>query len=147
MSIRTYFENIADAIKKVDNSIQSITPEQMPEVIRTFNALPKIKNFQITVIGGYNGNAPIRVFINGENFFTATGNSPYNLQYNPSGGTISGFNGGDVKVTITPPQTTFNTSFLKVGLSGAIIFETEEIYPLGQNQSYGYNYDSGVINV
>jgi len=102
------------------------------------------ENFQITVIGGYNGGAPIVIKINNEILFTSVGNSPYNLVYTPTDGIIH-TTIGNIVITITPPAN--NTGKLIIELSGAITFNTNEISPEGSNTSYGYNYDSGVIDV
>lgn len=144
MSIRSYFENIADAIREVSGSSDTYTPAEMPDAIRNITpATPH--NFQITVTGGYNGGATITVKYDGNSVFTATGNSPYNLVYNPSGGSFTDGNGDTVSITITPPVN--QSGKLIISLSGGIVYTTGEISPAGFNTSYGYNFDSGVIDV
>lgn len=144
MSIRTYFENIAEAIRTVTGGSDTYTPAEMPDAIE--NITPPISHtFQITVTGGYNGGAVITVKYNGNSVFTATGNSPYNLAYNPSGGSFLDANGNTVNITINPP--TSSAGKLVIELSGGIIYNTGEISPTGSNTSYGYNYDSGIITV
>lgn len=144
MSIRTYFENIADAIREVSGSSDTYTPAEMPDAIKNITPVTP-HNFQITVTGGYNGGAIITVKYDGNSVFTATGNSPYNLAYNPSGGSFTDANGVTVTITITPPAS--SSGKLIISLSGGIVYTTGEISPQGSNTSYGYNFDSGVIDV
>lgn len=145
MSIKSLFEDIADAIREKSGSSDTYTPAEMPDAIRNISGKPAINNFQLTVIGGYNGDAPIILNINDTEVFIAIGNSPYNLTYKPPSGIIDSFRGDPINISITPPAGQSSSNFLNVKLSGGIVFDSGKIYPLGSNQSYGYNYDSGII--
>lgn len=147
MSIKTLFEDIADAIREKSGSSDTYTPAEMPEAIRNISGKPTINNFQLTVIGGYNGNAPIILNINGTEVFRAIGKPLYNLTYTPPSGLIDSFKGDPISISITPPAGQSSSNFLNVKLSGGIVFDSGQIYPVGSNQSFGYNYDSGIISL
>ena len=145
MTIEDYFSDIADAIRERGSTSAGLTPAQMPQAILDIpGGGGGLESFQITVTGGYNGGAIIKVYCNGTVQFSSTGDSPYNLHYTPEGGSISGY-GDEIIVTITPPAN--NTSPLNVSLSNGVTYSTGNIMPDGANTSYGYNYDSGSIPV
>lgn len=144
MSIKSLFQDIADAIREVEGSSTTYTPTEMPEAIR--NITPPITHYlRITVTGGYNGGATINIYYDNIPVFTTTGNSPYNLAYNPANGSFLDAGGNTVNITVNPPAT--NTSALTINLTGGIIYTSSNIMPNGSNTSYGYNYDSGAISV
>lgn len=94
-----------------------------------------------SVTGGYNGGAVIGMLLNGTSVFTATGDSPYNLNYSPSTGSFS-TESGEVTVGITPPPN--SSGVLIITLSGAVN-ETMRVNHLGGNTSYGYNFRHATI--
>ena len=95
-----------------------------------------------TVSGGYNGGAVIEMQLNGSVVFTATGDSPYNLNYDVTTGSFN-TESGSVSVNVTPPPD--SSGVLIIALSGAVS-KTMSINHLGSNTSYGYNFrDSTII--
>lgn len=96
-----------------------------------------------TVTGGYNGGALINIFLDDVLIFTATGSSPYNLDYNVKEGEFS-INKGNVFINVTPPVN--STSLLYIEYSG--VYENSlSINHVGNNTSYGYNFeDTSIID-
>lgn len=94
----------------------------------------------LTVSGGYNGGATIRVINNTDIVFTATAPDTYNLNYNVTSGTFV-YDGNNVNINITPPAT--STSALGIAFTGGIT-DNYSVMPAGNNTSWGYNFSAVV---
>lgn len=89
-----------------------------------------------TVNGGYNGGASVKCYVDGANILNATGNSPYNLDYDIKTGTITKY-GHTFTVTITPPANSTSTLVITWAIDNVTVW-TESIMYTGSNTSYGY---------
>ena len=102
-----------------------------------FNVVPIV----VTISGGYNGGALVKVFIDNTVIYSGTGNSPYNLTYTPS---EAEFVYDGVSGSISLPAITQEDPRLIVVTYGS---NTENVYfnSAGPNSSYGYGNQSKVI--
>lgn len=89
-----------------------------------------------TVDGGYNGGAKVKCYVDGVNILDATGNSPYNLDYDIKTGTITKY-GHTFTVTITPPANSTSVLLITWAIDNVTVW-TESIMYTGDNTSYGY---------
>lgn len=96
------------------------------------------QNINVSVTGGYNGGAVINITLDGNNVFTSTGNSPYNLVYSVTTGSFNS-EVGNINVLVTPPPN--NQGVLYIDLSDNVSIHCA-VNHLGANTSYGYNYSA-----
>ena len=89
-----------------------------------------------TVNGGFNGGASVKCYVNGINILDATGNSPYNLDYDIKTGSITKY-GHTFTVTITPPANSTSALVITWAIDNVTVW-TESIMYTGSNTSYGY---------
>ena len=90
-----------------------------------------------SIVGGFNGSAPLRCYVNDTLILSATGNSPYNLDYDVK--TASYIIGSHtISVVVTPPANSTSALVITWSLDNTVVW-TETIMPAGGNTSYGYN--------
>lgn len=90
-----------------------------------------------SIVGGYNGNAPLICKVDDVTVINATGSVPYNLDYTQKFGAY--FIGGHtITVQVTPPANSTALLYINWYLDNTLIW-TESISPAGSNTSFGYN--------
>lgn len=101
-------------------------------------------NMTVSISGGYNGGASVKIHYNGAQVFSATGSSPYNSSYSPSSGTFV-IDGETVSVTIPNLPTT--TSPFSMTISTSVDSATVTFMHEGRNTSYGYGEQQTTIQL
>ena len=95
---------------------------------------------KLTVSGGYNGGATIKVYFDNVQVFTATANDTYNMNYTDTYEEIS-TSIGTVTISVTPPAS--QTGDLVITVTGPNSTTSKTPPKQGANTSYGYgNYSS-----
>ena len=96
-----------------------------------------------SIIGGYNGGAPLRCYVNDALILSATGNSPYNLDYDNKS---SSYNilGHTINIEVIPPANSTRALVIIWSVDNVVVW-TESIMPNGDNTSYGYNTEESHI--
>ena len=89
-----------------------------------------------TVNGGYNGGAKVKCYVDGTKILDATGDSPYNLDYDIKTGSTTKY-GHTFTVTITPPANSTSALVITWAIDNVTVW-TESIMYTGSNTSYGY---------
>ena len=89
------------------------------------------------IIGGYNGGAPLRCYVNDTLILSATGTSPFNLDYDIKTATYT-IGGHTVNIVVTPPANSTSALVITWSIDNVIVW-TESIMPAGSNTSYGYS--------
>ena len=91
------------------------------------------------IVGGYNGGAPLRCYVNNILVLSATGTSPYNLDYDVKIASYT-IGGHSVDIVVTPPANSTSALIITWSIDNVVVW-TESIMPSGDNTSYGYNTD------
>lgn len=89
----------------------------------------------VTVVGGYNGGAVIKVTANGDQIFTATASDVYNLNYDQTYAEVQ-TSIGTVTIQVTPPSS--QSGELYITVTGPENSFTSNPPKQGANTSYGY---------
>lgn len=90
-----------------------------------------------SIIGGYNGGAPLKCYIDNNLVLSATGTTPYNLDYDVK---TASYTVGDhtISIVVTPPANSTSALVITWSIDNIVVW-TESIMPDGANTSYGYN--------
>lgn len=89
------------------------------------------------IVGGYNGGAPLRCYVNNTLVLSATGTSPYNLDYDVKTASYT-IEGHTLNIVVSPPANSTSALVITWSIDNVVVW-TESIMPAGANTSYGYN--------
>lgn len=91
----------------------------------------------VSVTGGFNGGASLVCTIDDTTLLSATGTSPYNLDYDVKSASTE-YLGHTIAVNVTPPPTSTDLLTVTWSIDNVTVW-TASINYLGSNTSYGYD--------